>query len=190
MARIRYESQATINAAMDSMWRVLEATDPSGTIRRTLYMIAWAEGLVLTTYRCTAGALTIGWGHNLDALPVRGLGDGSTITVEQANDLLLQGFQRASKDAATLAPCINDPAWYTDADSQLPRVGVLIDLVFNVGITRARGFKKFLAAFQAKQWDRAAAELVDSAWYKQVGRRSKHSVAQMQRGVWVPMEGF
>ena len=39
-------------------------------------------------YRCPAGALTIGWGHNLDASPVQGLGPGSRISDEVAESLL------------------------------------------------------------------------------------------------------
>ena len=43
---------------------------------------------------------------------------------------------------------------------------------FNLGLTRLLGFKKFLAALEAEDWDRAAEEMLDSKWAVQVGPRS------------------
>lgn len=187
--RIRYESQTAIRAALEELRVVISKEPQNAFIYQVLCLIGWAEGLVLTTYRCTAGALTIGWGHNLDALPVKGLKEGSVIDVDQANDLLLQGFMRATKGAIQLAPEMVDKDWYgatpQEQEATLARVAILIDMCFNMGITRLSKFKKFLAAFRAKDWQKAADEMVDSAWYKQVGRRSVHHVAQMRKGEWV-----
>ena len=52
-------------------------------------------------YRCPAGALTIGYGHNLDALPLPGLDELSCISEAQAREILRED---AAAAAASPAP--------------------------------------------------------------------------------------
>ena len=48
-----------------------------------------SEGFRLAAYRCAAGALTVGYGHNCDASPVDGVNRvGDRITREEAERLL------------------------------------------------------------------------------------------------------
>ena len=49
---------------------------------------AHLEGGRHKAYFCPAGVLTIGWGHSLEARPVRGLGAGSSISEAEAESLL------------------------------------------------------------------------------------------------------
>jgi len=49
---------------------------------------------------------------------------------------------------------------------------VLVNMCFNLGGTRLSKFKNMLGACRAHDWDKMAAEMEDSRWYKQVGRRS------------------
>ena len=56
----------------------------------------------------------------------------------------------------------------------------LIDLCFNLGLTRLLGFKKALAAIEASEWEIAKIELLDSRWADQVGNRSE-IIAEMIR---------
>lgn len=51
-------------------------------------------------YLCPAGKLTIGYGHNLDAHPVPGLGKGSRIAEMLATDLL-------ARDVAAVEAALN-----------------------------------------------------------------------------------
>lgn len=53
---------------------------------------------------------------------------------------------------------------------------LLIDLAFNLGETGLSKFVKFRAAMDAFNYHNAAKELIDSIWYRQVGKRSKHHV--------------
>tara|TARA_R100001163_G_scaffold43824_1_gene33093 strand:- start:1639 stop:2094 length:456 start_codon:yes stop_codon:yes gene_type:complete len=49
---------------------------------------------------------------------------------------------------------------------------VLVNMCFNLGGTRLSKFKNMLGACRAHDWDKMAAEMENSRWYKQVGRRS------------------
>ena len=48
----------------------------------------------------------------------------------------------------------------------------MINLCFNLGLTRLRGFVKALEAMSREQFDVAADEFMDSRWAKQVGNRA------------------
>jgi lysozyme len=60
------------------------------------------------------------------------------------------------------------------------RKEALIDLCFNLGLTRLLGFKKALAAIEAGLWETAKGELLDSRWAVPVGDRSEE-IAEMIR---------
>ena len=57
---------------------------------------------------------------------------------------------------------------------------ILVNMMFNLGPSRLQKFKKFSEAVNNKNWSKAADEMVDSKWYKQVGDRSKRLVARMR----------
>lgn len=48
------------------------------------------------------------------------------------------------------------------------RQAVIVELIFNMGLPRLLGFKKFLSAMAEHRWPHAAAELADSVWRQQV----------------------
>jgi lysozyme len=73
----------------------------------------------------------------------------------------------------------NAPWWRGLCDA---RQNVLVNMCFNMGWPRLSGFKKFLAALQAKQYDKAADEMMDSAWAKQVGARADRLEKMMREG--------
>ena len=60
--------------------------------------------------------------------------------------------------------------WWNDLPEDLQRV--MANMCFNLGITRLLKFKKFLAAMEDKEWDKAAVEMMDSRWATQVGARA------------------
>lgn len=114
-------------------------------------------------YRCSAGKLTIGVGRNLDD---KGLRDDE-IALMLDNDI-----NDALADAMKLVPSF---AKLSDG-----RQRVLVEMAFNLGIARFAKFKKFLAAVDAGDVDRAHAEMLDSAWTTQVGQRA-HTLARLWR---------
>ena len=113
------------------------------------------EGVVLTLYKCSAGKNTIGVGRNVDD---RGI-------TEDESDYLLGNDIDLCVDELE-----NNFTWYKNLSDARQRV--LVNMCFNLGVTRLLGFKKFLAALEAEDWDRAAEEMLDSKWAVQVGPRS------------------
>ena len=56
----------------------------------------------------------------------------------------------------------------------------LVSMAFNLGQTRLAGFKRLRAAVLAGDWDRAAAEALDSRWALQTGRRAAEVAALLR----------
>jgi len=129
----------------------------------------WAEaaaGPELFPYRDTVEKLTIGYGRNLDD---RG------ITREEAELMLTTDLAFAIADASSL------PFW----DSLDPvRQIVISDMLYNLGLTKFRYFKRLIAALEKRDYILAAVEMKDSKWYKQTTRRAKVLVEAMQTGIW------
>lgn len=124
------------------------------------------EGLRLKPYTCPAGHLTIGYGHNLDA---------NGITLEIAEELLKTDLAYARMEVGAKIPFsskLNEVRQY-----------VLVDMAFNMGIGRLLTFKKMLSALQEGYYERAAHEMLDSKWAKQVGRRATKLAEIMKKGV-------
>ena len=62
------------------------------------------------------------------------------------------------------------------------RQAVIINMLFNMGINRVRGFKKMLAALCAENYTLAASEMLDSKWARQVGNRAIELSGMMEEG--------
>ena len=48
----------------------------------------------------------------------------------------------------------------------------MVDICFNLGLTKLRGFTNALTAMSREQFDVAADEFMDSKWAKQAGMRA------------------
>ena len=122
------------------------------------------EGLCLKPYRCTAGKWTIGYGRNLE---------DNGISPTEAEQLLKNDVQRCYRECNTLA-CWNN--------LDETRRAVLIDMCFNLGITRLKTFKKMLAALEKGYFVRASYEMLNSKWATQVGHRATELAELMKKG--------
>jgi lysozyme len=122
-------------------------------------LIILHEGLRLKPYTDTVGKLTIGAGRNLTD---RGI----------SRD---EAYLMLDNDIAQCKQELSGYAWYTVLDEV--RQGVLIELVFNVGLTKALGFKNMIVALSAKHYSTAATELLNSVWAKQVGANRSSNMA-------------
>jgi len=70
---------------------------------------------------------------------------------------------------------------YDDFD-ELPEEAQLIiaNMMFNMGRPRLSKFKGMKAGVDARDWNRAADEMVDSRWYRQVTNRADRLVERMR----------
>lgn len=123
-----------------------------------------AEGLRLKPYRCPAGKLTIGYGHNLD---------DKGITELAAEDLLLSDLLEAQNIANTLVAYKEKLPDSVKLYQVTIWQQILTDMVFNLGKNGLSKFKKFLKALAEYRFDDAIVEMIDSQWFSQVGHRSK-----------------
>ena len=58
-------------------------------------------------------------------------------------------------------------------------------MLFNLGKPRWDGFRKAQAAIEAGDMAEAAAQLLDSRWSAQVGKRSEDMAAMLISGEWL-----
>ena len=130
-----------------------------------LNQIILHEGLELTPYKCTAGYLTIGVGRNLDD---RG------ITEDEARFLCKNDIKIVERELGGKFPFITGLG---DA-----RIRVLLDMAFNVGLPRLRGFKRMWAALENHDYEEAAKEMLDSKWARQVKTRAYTLARMMESG--------
>ena len=123
------------------------------------------EGLRLKPYRCSAGKLTIGIGRNLED---RG------ITEVEARYLCLNDIGVVEVELTR-----NFPRWLELSER---RQMALADMAFNLGWPRLSGFRRMLLAIEAGDYEAAAAEMLDSRWAQQVGRRAETLARMMREG--------
>jgi len=113
------------------------------------------EGLRLKPYRCTAGKLTIAYGRNLE---------GRGITIEEAELMLTNDIVDCLADLRRVFAgfdTLNDN-----------RKGALLNMRYQLGPNRFKGFKNMIAAIKQNDWPLALIEGMDSRWYKQVTQRA------------------
>ncbi len=137
----------------------MDLTHRSYGIEKCRKMLTRNEGRKRKIYKDIVGKQTIAVGWNIED---KGLPD-------EAIDLLLDIGIAEAEDTL-------DKLWYEWRSLSYTRQLVLIDMAFNLGLAKFRGFKKFWKALKAGHIAGACAEMVDSKWYRQVGQRAKRNV--------------
>jgi lysozyme len=123
-------------------------------------MIAVDEGLRFKPYKCTAGKLTIGYGHNLDDLGIS----------QRVADLLL----KEDAEIADIA-CYKIFGEQYENWSENRRLGWL-NLAFNLGHGRLLQFRNTIRAARIEDWPEVEKGLRASLWFKQVGKRAERVI--------------
>ena len=113
------------------------------------------EGFRKHPYRCPAGALTIGYGFNLDANP---------LPVVVADKWLEELVVDCLQDLVGIFP----EFWRFTTQRKV----ALIDMRYNLGPKRFRSFEKLIAAVLAGDWQEAQLQALDSKWARDVGHRA------------------
>ena len=119
------------------------------------------EGFRPKVYSCSAGKLTVGYGHNLE----------DTDMPEHIASVLLDW-----KVGKCLAECERFD-WFSGLSCT--RKEVIINMVFNLGFNGVSKFKNMIAAIYAKDWPDAGHEMLDSKWYRDVGARAERLARMM-----------
>lgn len=125
------------------------------------------EGVKDKPYLDTEGNWSIGVGRNLTA---------NGLIPREIDFLLMNDIDRVISELDK-----NIPFFVTFDDV---RQEVLVNMCFNLGISRFMAFKKMIAALQKQNFKLAAAEMKDSKWFTQVGNRAIRLCRQMETGVY------
>lgn len=91
------------------------------------------------------------------------------------------GAQLDADISATTGALERNLPWTVSLDPV--RLGVFIELAFNMGVGKLLDFQHMLAAAQAGDWEQASAQLLDSAYHVQVGQRAVDLANIMLTGV-------
>lgn len=122
------------------------------------------ETCVLHPYLDSQGKLTIGWGRNLH---------DNGISQAEADFLFNNDFYSCQRE---LSEC----SWYIRQPEGVQ--AALMNMCFNLGLPKLKGFKRMIAALEAKNYTLAAMEALDSKWATQVGDRAKDVAVMLREG--------
>lgn len=160
---------------------------PKPVAHGELEQIKADEGWRSKVYKDTEGIKTIGYGFNLErpdaAAALKSVGISKTVdelksgkatlTTEEGTKLIeaeIPHFEAAAQQF------IGKETW----DKLAPdKQQVLTNMAFNLGSTRLQGFAKLKKAVQGEDWAAAQAEMKDSNWYRQVGKRADRLIERM-----------
>ena len=126
------------------------------------------EGEVLEIYMDSLGYKTLGVGHLCQPNdPEYSWEVGTSVSQEIVDMYYEDDFDKHYKEAIHVFG--NQEDFY-----KLPEKiqHVLVNMCFNLGGSRLSKFRNMLQACREHNWNRMAAEMQNSRWFNQVGRRS------------------
>lgn len=131
------------------------------------------EGVKYEIYNDHLGYPTFGIGHLVrDTDPENGEPVGTPVSEDRVIEAFNQDVETVLSDCNIL---------YDDFDD-LPEEAQLIiaNMMFNLGRPRLSKFKGMKAGVDSRDWKKAADEMIDSAWYRQVPNRAGRLVTRMK----------
>ena len=131
------------------------------------------EGCVYEVYNDHLGYPTFGIGHLiLDSDPEYGSDTGTAVSESRVIEAFEQDCENVLRDCDIL---------YEDfADLPEEAQQVIANMMFNMGRPRLSKFKGMKRGVDARDWNAAADEMVDSNWYRQVTNRADRLVVRMR----------
>ena len=131
------------------------------------------EGCVYEIYNDHLGYPTFGIGHLVrESDPENGSRLGTEVSEDRVNEAFDADVEIVLSDCNTLYPDFDD----------LPEEAqqIIANMMFNLGRPRLSKFVGMKRGVDAKDWNSAADEMVDSRWYRQVGARAERLVNRMR----------
>ena len=149
--------------------------------KRLAAMVRKHEGHSPELYIDTTGHITGGVGRNFGKLVLNP--DGTFKLIPEGTlpkQVINYMFREDMATAYKVARQFMGDTW--DSLNGV-RQEVLINMAFNLGY-RLNGFTKMRRAIVKQSFGVAAAEMLDSVWYTQVGKRAEELARAMERGDW------
>ena len=131
------------------------------------------EGCVYAVYLDHLGLPTCGVGHLLKPDdPEYAMEVGDSVSEERVAELF-------EKDIAwTITDCQKLFSGFDELP--LPARLVVCNMMYNMGANRMAGFRKFKIAVEDADWQKAADEMHDSRWRRQVPNRAERLISRMR----------
>jgi lysozyme len=121
------------------------------------------EGLDLHTYVDTNGHVTVGWGRNLE----------NGIRLDEAELMFQNDLKQTIGELEPLA-------WFSTQPQGVKNA--LINMNFNLGITKLLEFKDMISALEKKDYTTAAQAALNSVWAKEVHERATDIAVMIRAG--------
>ena len=131
------------------------------------------EGVKYEIYNDHLGYPTFGIGHLVrDSDPEAGAALGTPVTEDRVIEAFNQDVETVLNDCTILYGDFNE----LPEEAQL----IIANMMFNLGRPRLSKFKGMKAGVDSRDWNKAADEMIDSAWYRQVPNRAGRLVKRMR----------
>jgi len=135
--------------------------------------IAIDEGVKYEIYLDHLGLPTFGIGHLVrDDDPESGQPVGTVVSEDRVNECFDKDVEIVIDDCRQLYEDFDD----LPGEAQL----IIANMMFNMGRPRLSQFKGMKRGVDARDWNAAADEMVDSRWYRQVTNRADRLVERMR----------
>lgn len=138
-------------------------------------MLLDEEGYRKYKYYDTKGFLTIGIGNNLTA---KGISESDAdklwpngMSLDEALKDLQEEIIKVISYFSSSFPFINE--------MDEVRQAVLIDMGYNMGVSKVLRFTKMIGAIEKHNWSLAASEMVNSKWASDVGKKRSTKLHDM-----------
>ena len=131
------------------------------------------EGVKYEIYLDHLGLATFGIGHLvLNSDPEYGQEVGTPVSEDRVNECFASDVEVVLSECTHLYPDFN----VLPEEVQL----IIANMMFNMGRPRLSKFKGMKRGVDARDWNAAADEMVDSQWYRQVTNRADRLVQRMR----------
>ena len=131
------------------------------------------EGVKYEIYNDHLGYPTFGIGHLVrDTDPEAGAALGTPVSEDRVIEAFNQDVETVLSDCNILYDDFGD----LPEEAQL----IIANMMFNLGRPRLSKFKGMKAGVDSRDWNKAADEMIDSAWYRQVPNRAERLVNRMR----------
>jgi GH24 family phage-related lysozyme (muramidase) len=131
------------------------------------------EGVVHEIYLDHLGLPTFGIGHLVtDSDPEKGQAVGTPVEESRCIEAFEQDIETTVSECTLLYPD------FEDLPEEVKQI--IANMMFNMGRPRLSKFKGMKRGVDAKDWNAAADEMVDSRWYRQVTKRADRLVQRMR----------
>ena len=131
------------------------------------------EGVKYEVYLDHLGYPTFGIGHLITDDDTE---CGASVGTEVDSDRVQEAFETDVE--SVLSDC---ERLYVQFEHLPEEVQLIVaNMMFNMGYTRLSKFKGMKRGVDARDWESAADEMVDSKWYRQVTRRADRLVVRMR----------